>query len=343
MLALLQRIFGRLLDGLSSVERDVIAGALGGTGIMDILAVDATQGLLPKAASGILPSTDDHHGGFKLTAVLSVMFQHLQGVTLTDARTHDRKGLQLPRWLHGLVFLFDRGYSDFGLFATIAERKGFFVTKMKKSFAPVIAAIRSGLGQAHIGSQLTHGLPFRGVVDLDAKFRVRGRGMQTFRVIRIVVDGPYCNGRRERIEVWLATNLSPEQFSAEQVATLYRLRWEVEVLFRILKTVGRLDQLRSSSLPVIQAFIFATLLGMLLAHEICAQMRRECPDRDPSPYRVAALVLVWLPELVRSLGTNKQLEVMESFDFALWREGTNPNPGRPYMAERYAHELCRAR
>jgi hypothetical protein len=39
-----------------------------------------------------------------------------------------------------------------------------------------------------------------GVVDLDAKFRVRGKGMRVFRVIRIVVDGPYCNGRRERIE-----------------------------------------------------------------------------------------------------------------------------------------------
>jgi hypothetical protein len=122
--------------------------------------------------------------------------------------------------------------------------------------------------------------------------------------------------------VWLVTNLKPEQFSAEQVATLYHLRWEVEVLFRTLKTVGRLDQLRSASLPVIQAFICATLIGMLLAHEICAQMRRECPGREPSPYRVAALVLVWLPEIIRYLGPNKQLEVMESFDFALWREGT---------------------
>jgi hypothetical protein len=43
MLALRQRILSRLLDGISSVQRDVTAGALGGPGTMDILAVDATK------------------------------------------------------------------------------------------------------------------------------------------------------------------------------------------------------------------------------------------------------------------------------------------------------------
>lgn len=340
---LMRKMFGEVLDRLSSVQRDVVATALGGTRIVDILAVDATQAMLPAAAAEILPSTDDNHGGFKLTAVLSVMYQRLQEVVLTDARTHDRIGLRLPRWMHGLLYLFDRGYSDFGLFASIEDRKGMFVTKMKKSFTPVIKTIRSGLGQAHIGSTMTDELPFRGIVDLDAQFRVRGKGKRTFRVIRITVDGPYVNGRYQRIHVWLVTNLSPDHFSAEQVATLYRLRWEVELLFKTLKTVGRLDQLRSASLPVIQAFICATLIGMLLAHEICAEMRREAPEREASAHRVAALVLVWLPEIVRVLGTSRQRQVMEAFAFALWREGVNPNPGRPYMATRYATELLGGR
>lgn len=339
MVALMRRMFGELLDRLSSVQRDVVAAALGGSRIIDILAADATQMLLPASAADVLPSTDDNHGGLKLTAVLSVMYQRLNEVVLSTARTHDRKGLRLPRWMHDLLYLFDRGYSDFRLFATIEDRKGLFITKMKKSFNPVITAIRSGLGQAHIGARLTAGLPFRGVVDVDAAFKVRGQGTRVFRVIRIIVDGPYRNGRHERIEVWLVTNLSPEQFTAEQVAVLYRLRWEVEILFRTLKSVGRLDQLRSANLAVLQVFICATLIGMLLAHEVCAQMRRTCPGREPSPYRVAALVLVWLPSIVLSLGTARQHKVMTAFESALWREGTNPNPGRPYMAVKYAKEL----
>lgn len=343
MLALMQRMVGKLLDRLSSIQREAVAAALGGTRILDILAVDSSQCLLPAAAAEVLPSTDDNHGGFKLTAVFSVMFQRFQEFMVTDARTHDRKGLRLPRWLHGLLYLFDRGYSDFRLFWTITERRGFFVSKMKKSFTPVIKTIRSGLGQLHLGSKLTDALPFRGIVDLDAQFHVRGKGIQTFRVVRITVDGPYVNGRREQIHVWLVTNLDPNDFSAEQVAILYRLRWEVELLFKTLKTVGRLDQLRSEKLPVIHAFICATLIGMFLSHEICAQMRREYPDREPSAYRVATLVFGWLPKIAQSLGTNRQQAVMKAFEFALWREGTNPNPGRPYMATRYAWELRQGR
>jgi putative transposase len=339
MVNLMRKVFSHLLDQLSSVQRDVVAAALGGKRIVDILAVDATQAMLPAAAAEVLPSTDEDHGGFKLTAVLSVMYQRLQEVVLTDARTHDRMGLRLPRWMRGLLYLFDRGYSDFRLFATIEDRKGLFVTKMKKSFTPIIKAIRSGLGQAHLGNTLTDALPFRGIVDIDAEFRVRGKGRRTFRVVRITVDGPCVGGRRQQTHVWLITNLRPEDFTAEQVAILYRLRWEVELLFKTLKTVGRLDQLRSASLSVIQVFICATLIGILLAHETCAQMRRAPGKCEPSAFRVAALVLAWLPEIVQSLGTNKQRPVMEAFAFTLWREGTNPNPGRPYMATRYAQEL----
>lgn len=339
MLVVMRRMFAHVLGKLSAVQRDVVAAALGGTGIVDILAADATQGLLPASAVDALPSTDEDHGGFKLTAVLSVLFQRLEEVVVTDARTHDRKGLRLRRWLHGLLYLFDRGYSDFRLFVTIALRKGYFVTRMKKSFSPTITAVHSGLGQAHIGSRWNQDLPFRGVVDLDAEFQVRGLGRWVFRVIRITVDGQYRAGRRERVHIWLVTNLTREQFSAQQVATLYRLRWEVEVLFRTLKSVGRLDQLRSANVSVVHAFICATLVGMLLAHEVCAQMRREWPDREPSPYRVATLVFLWLPELAGSLRTRRQQHTMESFVFALWREGCNPNPGRPYMATQYSRDL----
>jgi len=342
MLALMQRMFQQQLDASSSVQRAAIAAALGGTGVIDMLAVDSTQGLLPASAAAVLPSTDDGHGGFKLTAILSVLFQRVHQVAFTDARTHDRLALRLQRWLHGMLFLFDRGYSDHGLFATIEDRGGFFLTRFKKSSTPIITAILSGLGQAQLGRPLTEDLPFRGVVDLRARFRLRRGGSRVFRVVRITVDGPNRQGRRERVDIWLVTNLAAETFDAEAIATLYRMRWEVEILFHTLKSVGRLDQLRSANIEVIRAFVYATLIGMLLAHEICAQMRREKPEREPSPHRVAMLVLGALPGMVASLGTRRYREEVAAFVTALWREGVNPNPGRPYAAHRYARELRRA-
>jgi len=149
---------------------------IGPSGILDVLAIDASQVSLPAAAAEQLPSTSKVHGGFKLKATLSLLFQKIQRVDITNARTHDRKALKLPRWLNGQLLLLDRGYSDHRLFRTIEDRKGFFLTRIKESSVPVTTAIRSGLGRKHVGETLSGELPYRGVVDLDARFRLRGGG-----------------------------------------------------------------------------------------------------------------------------------------------------------------------
>ncbi len=128
--------------------------------------------------------------------------------------------------------------------------------------------------------------------------------------------------------------------SAEQLATIYRLRWEVEVLFRTLKMVGRLDHLRSANPNVVQAFIYATLLGMVLAHNLCAMMRRTHPRLEPSSYRVLALLLLKLPAIVAALGTRALPGILRTFLAALRREGINPNPGCPYRSNLYAFEIA---
>ena len=337
--ALMKRLFERALAAGSLEQRKVLAAALAGSGIIDVEAIDASQITLPASASEKFPSTNDGHGGVKLTAALSVLFQTVTSITLTDARTHDRKALKLPRWLHGLLCLLDRGYADHRLWATIEDRGGYFLTPLKSSTMPRISAIRSGVGKAHVGKELSGDLRYWGEVDVDAEFTVRKRGHRTFRVVRVPVHRDLPNGRIEIVDLWFVTNLPSELFSPQQLATIYRFRWEVEQLFRTLKMVGRLDHLRSANPHVIHTFIYATLLGMALSHDICALMRRKKPDIEPSPYRVTALLLMYIPSIITALGTRRLRSTLKSFERALWREGINPNPGRPYRSTSYAEEL----
>jgi len=158
----------------------------------------------------------------------------------------------------------------------------------------------------------------------------------------VVVEQDTRDGYIQEVDIWLVTNLAPADFLADQVATIYRMRWEVEILFRALKSVGRLDQLRSASLPVIHIFLYASLLAVILAQDISAQMRRVRPEIEPSLYRVTTLLLGYLPNIIDKLGTRYLRETLIAFEAALWREGTNPNPGRPYAVERYAREVCHA-
>ncbi len=342
LVALMKRLFERTLAAATCEQREALAAALAGSSLVDVEAIDGSQITLPASAAAEFPSTSADHGGVKLTATLSVLFQKISSITLTDAKTHDRRALKLPRWLHGRLSLLDRGYADHGLWATIEDRKGYFLTPLKATTMPRIKAIRSGVGKSHVGQRLSGDLRYWQVVDVDADFTVRKRGRRTFRVVRVPVWQDLPDGSAEIVDLWFVTNLPPDMFSPEQLATLYRLRWEVEQLFRTLKMVGRLDHLRSANPHVIHAFIYATLLGMVLSHDICALMRRCKPDAEPSPYRVTSLLLMYLPSIIAALGTRHLTAVLEAFEAALWREGVNPNPGRPYRASAYASELADA-
>ena len=74
----------------------------------------------------------------------------------------------------------------------------------------------------------------------------------------------------------------------------------------------------------------ATLLGLALAQAICAAMRGERPKVEPSLARVFAVLLGQIPGLAATLGTDAFQKRLEQLVAALWREGINPNPGRPY-------------
>jgi hypothetical protein len=328
--------FLRVLAGANQVQRKAVAKALG-VHVRDVRVVDASVVTLPRRAAAHLPSTDSKHGGFKLTATLSVLEDVLVSAHITDARRHDRKAFALPADRRGVLWIADRGYSDHTLFGEIADGNGYFLVRLKTSSMPTITAIRSGVAKAHLHEPLTPELPVFGVVDLDARFQIGRDRSRVFRVVGIPVARQKGG---DPGHVWLATNL-PDRVTAQTVGAFYRLRWAVENLFRVLKSVGRLDELRSGKPAVIHSFIAATLVGWALTQMICAAMRSERRRCEPSAYRVFALLLANLGNLADAAAAGRRVlrDRLEALCVALWREGVNPNPGRPYARERHLATL----
>ncbi len=335
----LRALFSKALQAATVEQRAALAELFNGTDIEDILAIDATQVALPATAAEDYPSTTPGQGGFKLTATLSILFQRIREIVITDAKQHDSKAYKLPGKLAGQLLLLDRGYASIRRFAAIARAGGYFATPLKSNWTGILEGIRSGLGQCHVGKSLNEPETYRGTVDLDVSFRLNKSKRITLRVVCVTGHRRLPHGGSEMVDIWLLTNLLPEQFCAEDVSSLYRYRFEIEQLFRVLKTVGRLDQLNSSKPEVFESFMYATLLGIVLSHDICAQMRRARPEVEPSPHRVTALVLNSLLDILRVLGTHEEETELASFERALWREGVNPNPGRPYTGTQYAGEM----
>ena len=68
--------------------------------------------------------------------------------------------------------------------------------------------------------------------------------------------------------IWVLTDLAPERASALEVLELYRLRWQIELVFKRLKGLLKLGTLRAKSPPLARTAILAKVLGALVVEEM---------------------------------------------------------------------------
>ena len=64
----------------------------------------------------------------------------------------------------------------------------------------------------------------------------------------------------------LVTNLSEEQLSVAEAITLHRSRWQIELLFKLWKQHGLVDESRSEEASNKLAELYAKLLGLVIQH-----------------------------------------------------------------------------
>jgi putative transposase len=72
-------------------------------------------------------------GGIKLTVKLDHQGKIPCFVVESNAREHDVKKVREVPYERDDVLVFDRGYTDYGYFAGICEKKAYFVTRLKKN------------------------------------------------------------------------------------------------------------------------------------------------------------------------------------------------------------------
>jgi DDE family transposase len=76
------------------------------------------------------------------------------------------------------------------------------------------------------------------------------------------------------------TTATPQQASAAQIAVLLRLRWQVELLFKLWKDQGKLDETRGWKPERIAVEWYAKLLGLLVQHWVVLTTGWQWADRS---------------------------------------------------------------
>ncbi len=80
--------------------------------------------------------------------------------------------------------------------------------------------------------------------------------------------------------ILILTTATPAQASSAQVATLLRLRWQIEVLFKLWKDQGKLDETRGWNPARIEVEWYAKLLGLLVHHWVLLTTGWQWADRS---------------------------------------------------------------
>lgn len=145
--------------------------------------------------------------------------------------------------------------------------------------------------------------------------------------------------------VLLLTNLPTERWSARAILQLYRIRWQVELVFKRLKSLLVLDGLRAQDSELAQTYLLGKVLGALLLGKMtgriysCISADWDLQARPISCWRVTALCLEALKNLIR--GSLTQAMITEALP-RLMRflcDGPRKRPSQQAAVQRLLHAL----
>jgi len=255
----------------------------------DVMIADGTVLRLHRLLSDEFEPRRGEQGGARLHLLHNVTDQTIDRFSVTDEKAHDSTEFSTGSWLEDRLVLFDQAYFKYRRFALIDENDGYFVSRLKPNANPEITReLREWRGDAIplAGEQIQDVVDdlYREHIDVEVEATFQRReyaGTQsydskTFRVVGV---------RDEDADDYhlYITNLPREEFLPADLATIYRCRWEVELLFRELKTQYNLDEFDTSKTYIVEILLYAALLSLLVSRDLLALVTEQADDEIVFP------------------------------------------------------------
>lgn len=298
---------------------------------------DSTTIVLPDALADIWAgcggSTPEHTASaLKCGVQLDLLTGALSGLNLADGRASDQRlGIQHSPLPKGCLRLADLGFYDLGVLATLTDAEVYWLSKLEATAlisdanhrdCPLLSFVR---GLSEVGQ-------WEGSVWVGKGRKVAGR-LLVMRVPQEVADE-----RRRRIRKtardkgvtpsaaalalaeWtiLLTNIPPELLTLGEALIVAKVRWQIELLFKLWKSDGRLASWRSGKAARILCEVYAKLLALVLQQWVLVVGCWVYPDR--SLVKAAAVVRDHAAELASARARPERLaEVLQTVKSVLTR------------------------
>ena len=147
----------------------------------------------------------------------------------------------------GITYLFDRGFSAFEVFSQIIKSKNFFITRLPVGYVwQVVKELKIKEAKTALLTILH-----------DQKIRVGGKTRKNLFLARLITT---INAKGEEFRFF--TNRF--DLSAGEICEIYQRRWEIEILFRWMKTQLKMERVIAYTENGFYVQIYMTLIFHLL-------------------------------------------------------------------------------
>jgi DDE family transposase len=281
---------------------------------------DSTTVALPASLADDYPGCggsdpDAGRAGLKVMTRLEAIAGRLEFSEPAPAVTSDRTlHATLPPLPRGSLRLADLGFFDLGRMAADTAAGVSWISR-----APAVLRVRRG---DEAGANLPEWLGRQGTDRIDAIVTVGTKTRLTCRLVAVRAPEDVVARRLERLEkkqrkkgrrvsaaqrmlcewtVMLTDLTDAGRYTAEQLWVLYRVRWQVELLYKRWKSGGGLGQSRGRTAHRVLCESLAKLLAALIQHR--GTLLRGGPLCVVSATRAASRVRWWAGRLAEAVGS----------------------------------------
>jgi hypothetical protein len=262
----------------------------------DILIQDGSSFALNDALSSEFPGrfTRISPAAAEVHCTYSLYEGQANCIAVAPDKEAERPFLPTPEEVRGKLLLADRGYTCYEYCDAVKSEGGDFIGRVRdKNFNPTIVKCFRGFSDKRglVGKKLKDIRLPKSNVDL----LIRGRdphGVQ--HQVRLVL---YYVVRKD-IHIFLITTLSAHDHPPSVVASLYRLRWQVELFFKECKSYTNLQKFQTKNPHIVEGLIWASMLALLIRRFLLYSAFRRTGVRT-APFIAAAMSWTFFRDLAR--------------------------------------------
>lgn len=208
---------------------------------------------------GRKPTDGKRKGGVKVHTVINVDEAVPKLVWFTNAATNDHILLSKLKMDPNTIYVFDKGYNDYKAFQKFCNNETGFVTRIKDN------AVYENVGKNEIAEHIHSGVLEDVLIELSVKDE-NAISKLKLRKIRFY-------DRELKREFEFLTNLF--DLRPDLVAAIYKLRWQIELLFKQLKQNFPLKYFLGDNENAIKIQIYCTLIANLLMTVIQKMLKKS--------------------------------------------------------------------